>query len=95
MTWFGANNFSGAGKGAKVRSGVQSKYLVATGAVVFTQYSTSAREALLQVKARLQSASEDVPRRDNQNRFSAALLASFTAGDLDFVVMDGERTRLC
>ncbi|MFN8655262.1 MAG: hypothetical protein U0105_02885 [Candidatus Obscuribacterales bacterium] len=92
MTWFGANKNNV--ERSPHRSGDEQKYLVATGALVFTQHASSARAALMQVKALLKSASEDEGNRQRPGRMSQALLDSFTAGELDFIVMDGERTRL-
>ncbi len=73
---------------------MERKYLVATGAIVFSQHAESAREAMTLVKERLRAAHSVRPNRHDANRLSRALVEAFAAGRLNFIVMDGERTRL-
>lgn len=97
MTWFGANRSTrvgSTGEDATADKGTADKYLVATGSVVFTEYAISAREALLQVKQRLLIGYYSQSNRHDPERLSRALLDAVADDRLNFVVMDGERTRL-
>lgn len=73
---------------------MESKYLVATGAVIFTQYASSARQALLLTRARLEKASELPANSRDPKRVSESLSSAQAAGRLNFLVMDSARSRL-
>lgn len=97
MTWYGADSkllVDSKLQNTTDCGAAGSKYLVATGAIVFTQYATSAKQALLLVKERLQAAYDSEPNRYDQERISRALVQAFADGSLNIIVMDGERTRL-
>lgn len=93
MSWFGANKVKSS-TGQEVGERTKRKYLVATGAIVFTQYAASDKEALELVKERLKIASSCLPNRYDSERLSGSLLESFMEGKLDFIVMDEDRSRL-
>ncbi len=71
-----------------------SKYLVATGIVVFTQEAADPHQALLSVKERIRQAGEGYPNINDPNRIGQSLVDALKDGRLNFVVMDWERTAL-
>lgn len=71
-----------------------SKYLVATGIVVFTQEAEDPYLALQSVKERIRKAGETQPNIHDPNRIGQSLVNALAEGRLDFVVMDWDRTAL-
>lgn len=71
-----------------------SKYLVATGIVVFTQEAEDPHLALLAVKERIRKAGEGHPNIHDPERIGQSLVTALAAGRLNFVVMDWDRTAL-
>lgn len=78
----------------KAKQRQKTKFLVGTGAIVFTQEAKTGKEALELVKNRLADACSRPPNPRDLHRLSSTLLETFAAGKLNFIVMDGERTAL-